>query len=247
MKWKTPFRRLLKYFEDANGLLVLCMNGISTITKTVPLVKALMDQSPNIDSDEKEKSVNKARIRAELAQSEIDKGFPLLHANTLVGTWGALESTIIDFLIIWLINEPTALKREEFSKIKIILAEYETLEAEERMRFLINELERSLRSKFKDGISRFEAILSIFDLSGEVDENIRKTLYEMFHIRNVIVHRASIADRKFIKACPWLGYSIGDSVRVSHDDWSQRYLPAVVEYSAQIIERVNLYLKTKYV
>lgn len=76
-KWKTPFRRLLKYLEEADGLLVLCMQGIGAISKMVPLAKALMDQSPDIDLDQKEKSINEARKRAELSQSEIDKGFPL--------------------------------------------------------------------------------------------------------------------------------------------------------------------------
>lgn len=131
-------------------------------------------------------------------------------------------------------------------RIKITLAEFEILENDERMRLLINELERSLRSQFKDGVSRFEAILSVFGFSGAVDDDTRKNIYEMFHIRNIIVHRASIADRKFVRACPWLGYSIGDSVKVSHEDWG-RYLAAVADYSACLIERVNSYLEAKKV
>jgi hypothetical protein len=250
MKWATlPFRRLLRHLEEANWLVVLCIQGLGAISKMVPLAEAIMNcekDDPNFDLDLNEKSLKETQKRAELAQSEINNGFPMLHANAVVGAWGALESAMIDFLVLWLINQPDALKCEEFSKIKIILADFETLEKEERMRFLISELERSVRSKFKEGVSRFESLLSVIGLSGPVDEKVRKTLYEMFHIRNIIVHCASIADRRFVQACPWLGYSIGDSVTVSHKNWLN-YLKAIDEYAACKLSRISSYLKANKV
>jgi hypothetical protein len=35
-------------------------------------------------------------------------------------------------------------------------------------------------------------------------------------MRNVIVHRASLADRRLVEACPWLNLQINDPVTVPH-------------------------------
>lgn len=187
MKWAKPaFERFTKYLMEADRLLHLCMEGITGISRVVPLAEALADldrfDKPGIDPDLLEESVEEQRMRARLAQAEIDKGFPLLHAHTVVGVWGALEATVIDFLVTWITNEPDALQEEAFAKIKIPLAEFECLDKDDRMRVLVNELERSLRSQFKAGVSRFEALLSVIGLSGPINEEVRKTLYEMFHV-----------------------------------------------------------------
>ncbi len=136
----------------------------------------------------------------------------------IVGLWGALEATIIDFMVAWLTNEPNAIQNDAFSKVKIPLSEFETLEKEERIRLLIDEVERSQRSQNKAGLSRFKSLLATINLSGEIADETQKTLYELFNIRNVVVHRASIVDRRLLAACPWLPYTNGEVIKVSESD-----------------------------
>ena len=89
------------------------------------------------------------------------------------------------------------------------------------------------------GVDGFERVLGCIGLSGEVDQEIKKVLWEMNHVRNVIVHRNSLADRRLIEACPWLDLKIGDKVRVSHKDLG-RYQEALGEYLIAIIRRLGV-------
>jgi len=61
---------------------------------------------------------------------------------------------IEDFLIAWMLNNPSALRIEALQKTKIALAEYEVLDREDRMRVLFRELERSVIGK--QGVDCFE-------------------------------------------------------------------------------------------
>jgi hypothetical protein len=233
------------YISQADMLLTVVQKACNSLSAVLFLCEASISISNAISKEDRlsqgdrlsqEEFLLMLREWTEFAERERDRGFPLLYAHTTVAAWGALEAAITDFLVFWITEKPEVLKTEVFTGTKIPLAEFETLERDERMRLLVNELERSLRSQFKAGASRFEALLSAIELSGPMEEETRKDLYEMFHVRNVIVHRASIADRKFVEACPWLGYSIGDQLVVSSEDW-ERYRTATAGYLAKVGER----------
>ena len=61
----------------------------------------------------------------------------------------------------------------------------------------------------------------------------------MHHIRNVIVHRASLADRRLVQNCPWLGLKLGDKVLVTHQSLGA-YGEALAKYVLTILERACL-------
>jgi len=83
------------------------------------------------------------------------------------------------------------------------------------MRFLLAELGRNLGRQ--NGVNAFEGLLKHFDLSGEVDDQDRKLIWQTHHLRNILVHRASRADRRFVEACPWLKLNVNDYVSISHE------------------------------
>jgi hypothetical protein len=125
-------------------------------------------------------------------------GFTRLNAQTLVAYWSGLEALVEDIFVAWLQEHPEQLNSDQFSKVKVKLAEFMSLNQEEQLRLLLQNLEINLSGK--QGVSRFEALLDTIGLSGSVDEEIRVHLYELNHIRHVIVHRASVPDRKFLQA-----------------------------------------------
>jgi len=181
-------------------------------------------------------NLEEAKKEAELAEKECKEGFPLLHGHALVAMWGALETAIEDMLVGILLNEPTVLKKDAFAKVKVTLSDFETKDKEERMRFLLQELGRSLGRK--NGVDAFESLLEHFDLSGPVDEKDRKLMWETNHIRNVIVHRASCADRRLVEACPWLGLKISDPVTVSHEQLGA-FAIALCQYATTVTLRLG--------
>jgi hypothetical protein len=190
------------------------------------------------DEEAHNASLERAKKDADFAAQECDSGFPLLHEFTLVGTWGAFEAAIEDLIVAILSNEPELLRTDPFAKIRIPLADFETLEKEDRMRILLRELQRTLRSEQKQGVTGFEAVLGSVGLSGEIADEVKEAIWEMHHARNVIVHRRSCADRTFVSACPKVGTKIGDRIPVNQDVL-ERYVTSLTRYATEITYRIG--------
>jgi hypothetical protein len=232
----VPLQRFLESWERDIQLLHLSTQGIRVLTSMPQLVEALM-----LDAELEKQLTLKPKLaaateNAQLAENEQKAGFPLLHAHVLVGIWGSLEAAIEDMLVGILLNEPDILRKDTFAKIKVSLADFESRDKEERMRFLISEIDRTLARK--NGIDAFEGLLQHFDLSGEVDDEVRKLIWQMHHIRNVIVHRASRADRRLVEACPWLSLKVNDIVVVS-DSMLRELAMATAKYGLTVIHRLG--------
>ncbi len=216
----VPLKAFLAYLQASLQSLDLSIRGISALTDMPSLADALATPMREAlketwSEDKHQARMAAANVAAAFAEIESKAGFPFMHEFALVGLWGAIEATVEDLIVALLLNEPSLLQREQFAKIKISLAEYELLDKEERMRFLVIELQRTLRTGQRQGVASFESLLECVGLSGQVSDAARKSFWEMNHLRNVIVHRRSLADRTFVNACPWLNAKIGERVRVN--------------------------------
>lgn len=239
--WATEaFTQFLDYSEDLNRILHLSTRGISMIRAVPKVVEVLAKVKQDDDPSTVEERLEKAKEEAELAQREVDTDFPLLHAQAVVSLWGGLESLIRVFLSRWITNEPKALGANQIKKLRMQFGEYESLDREERAYYVIDLLERELQSPLKQGVMRFETILDVFGLSGQIDEDVKKNLFEMYHVRNIIVHRRGLADRKLLNACPWLSLHVGDLVTIDRKCF-RRYSNSVVSYIIELIVRVAVY------
>jgi hypothetical protein len=162
----VPLQRFLDSWKSDFRLLHLSMRGIRVLTGMPGIFEALIPGSDPEEEARLTSNLGEAKKEAELAENECKTGFPLLHAHALVGMWAALEAAIEDMLVGILLNEPEVLKKEAFTKVRVPLAEFETKDKEERMRFLIAELDRNLSRR--NGVDTFESLLNYFDLSGVV-------------------------------------------------------------------------------
>lgn len=219
-------------------VLELSIRGIRHASRAVEIAEALTNwevvrgrEPPGVERD-----LGAVREQAEFAQGEIESGFPVLHGQAAVALWGLLEAMIEDLVVCILSAESGLLANEQLRRIRIPLAEYESLDLEERMEFLVREYARQSIADLKAGVSRFETLLELVGMSGRVDEAVRRDLFELSRVRNVLVHRSGIADRKLCESCPWLGLKPGDQVRVTHSVYL-RYSWAVGEYFIDILER----------
>lgn len=242
-----PFAVFIDHSQEASIILGLSIDGISKLTMMPAQVKWLERNDPDLGarSDAGESArLRAARKWAEFADIQARRGFPLLYAQAVVSLWGELEALVEDFIGVWFLNMPGALKIEQVARVKVPLAEFESLDQDERVRLLVHELEDSLRASLKAGTSRFEVLFDTIGLSGQVPSGIKRDLFEMNQVRNVIVHKASVADRRLAESCPWMGVKPGASLRVGKNDMA-RYDHAVHEYVLSLINRVRVSLGKK--
>jgi hypothetical protein len=237
-----PFDRFIQFIQESDRVLNLSIKGIYQISQQMPLLQALDNlervRAENADRPFEPKNFEAAKLEAEFARQEIEKEFPLLHSHALVTTWSALEALFEDVVVVHLINRPEILKEEAFQKTRIPLATYEQLNQEDKSRLLVYEVQRTLSSEQRLGLDCFEALLKLVSLSGKVESEMRRDIYEIQQLRHTIVHRASLADRKLLEACPWLKLTSGERIMISREHY-RRLIETVFNYVTLVIKRAT--------
>jgi hypothetical protein len=238
--WATePLEAFVEDQKRLEQVMHLAMRGISVICAMPQALAALAKAQPErYDGDEAERRKRETDNLARLAQQEVESGHPLLHAQSAVWLWGALELLIRDLLVRWLQNQPDALQRDPLRRLRVRLGEYESLAREDRPSYLLDLLEQEVAAGLKPGVGRFETLLDIFGLAGAVPDFVRRHLFELSQVRNVLVHRRGIADRRLVEQCPWLQLQIGDCVVVRNEQMG-RYITAAFAYAMTILQRLR--------
>lgn len=243
-QWEQEcFKRAFDFLHKTHEVLHLCMQGLDFVSKHPGIHEALLatmdGESEERIRDEK-RTLEACRKMAKSSQDEIDSGFATLHSQSIVALWGTLDALVEDLLTAWIRNEPKALQAREFQKIKVSVFEYEFFDEDQRAAFLVRELTRSLNADLKRGIGRFETLLAVVGLTGKIDKPFRRDLFELSQVRNILVHRAGIADEIFCSNCPWVGVKLGDAISMDHDVYI-RYYKAVHVYMFDLMNRVELH------
>lgn len=169
------------------------------------------------------------------ALKEAADGFPLMHSTGTLLLWAALESSTRDMLIRWLVKHPKALQAKDVANVRIKIGEYEQLDTENRMRFVVGLVEKETGSALQPGVGRFTGLLRVFSINPQCDDELKRDLLEMASLRHCIAHRAGVADRKLLTACPWLTLKENDRIAIKREDFL-RYSKAVSNYAANTIE-----------
>jgi hypothetical protein len=245
LAWAEPaFFQFMRHFQETNQVLEVCRAGILHVTDFPQLVRILADLDGLTKTKrEQMESISAARLpAAQFARRQVSRGFPILHAHAIVSLWGALEVLVHDLAIAWLVSNPDTLMREPFLRIRIALGEFERLGKRQRMEFAIKEVSRSLNADLKIGVGRFETILETVGFAGPIAHDLRRTLMEASQVRNVLVHRGGLVDRRLKESCPWLKIRLGARVRTDRATYA-RYSRVMFEYAWTLLNRCRVRAK----
>lgn len=237
-----PLFAFMERSEELRRILVLSVRG-SSMVKDLPTFIEIIGVKKSDTDSQKQLGMDELRAQANFAANELSRGHPVLHAHTFVALWAAFETCIEDLSVSILTNQPECLKKEAFAKIKVPLADFESMDKEERMRFLVSELQNS-SAGHRHGVDRFERILEPLGLAGGVDDEIKKHLRAFHYLRNVIIHRQGVADRRAVEGCPWLNLKVGQRVEIT-DQTYEIYDHAIHDYVLTIANRIVAVFETK--
>jgi hypothetical protein len=233
-----PLRLFVASFRSSLKLLELSKYALDVVIRLPNLTAKVLSISEEMGrpSDQLVGELQGSERAIEFIAEERKSGFPFLHAHTFVATWGSLEAAIEDALVGILLNEPDMFAKDIFARVKIPVSKFDALNREERIRFVLSEVARN-HINIGHGVDAFEPMLDLLELSGTVGAATRKTMWEMNHVRNVIVHRDSRADSRLVQNCPWLGLKVGDKVCIDEKTFRE-YTQALLTYVETVIDRL---------
>ncbi|MEU4143530.1 hypothetical protein [Streptomyces parvulus] len=245
-KWLQPLKRLIEHLNDTLNVVSLAHWGAHFSIEHVELMElALSDELASDDVKPTSEQRADAEKRARFAISELERGFPLLHGQALMGMWGALEAFIEDFCVACMMSFPDSLRSAAVKKVKITLSDFMELSESDRLKYVVTEIQRDKKVGLRSGVTVFEDLLNSIEingepagcLAGEVDRRIKDRLYEAQQIRNTLAHRGGIADRRLCDACPNLQMVPGQRILLDLD-YIRTVDSAIRVYVLTVVNRV---------
>lgn len=238
-EWITDhFKESLNSHDLLMQITDISARGISVLRGMPKIVKVLADVEGKSDHPDSVKKLERAQKEAELASTEVEKDFPVLHGLAVVALWSWMEHFVKGFVALWLMHRRDALDVPAVQKLRVRLGEYLQLQKAEQAQFLVELLEQELASSLKRGATRFESLLQPFGLSFQLPDGCGQSLFELQQIRNAIAHRNGRADRRLRSDCPWLKLKINQPVLVSRK-MLNAYSAAAGEFLLSFLYRVG--------
>ena len=234
--------RCVDFVEHESTLLQVAIDGLVKVEK-MPLLLEHLNKYRDVKDggkgqSDRKKKLEEAKKRADFVVKERKNGFPALHAHGVVSICAALDAMTINLCMERMRSRPHILMEKNFKNIKLPVACIHGMDDETRYELILEEVRNSTRSALRRGVDAYESLLEQFGLSGVVERGMRDDIHEMLQVRNVLLHRGGIADRRFVDACPQFGVVIGDPVRVSADTY-YRYGAGALHYVIALVERVK--------
>ena len=228
--------------DDLNRFVEICFArvGFSRQAKRIVTLKHTL-------KNEQEQAETEAHYQEHLKQAaELEQflevhcksGFPYLYCLVSLRLWSILETLIKDLAQEMLIAFPELQSNDTLKALKGPLLPFLASSPSEQAAVILKLLEKDLSSsQYQIGIARFELLLERFGMSGGVDPLVKRTLLELWAVRNVVAHKNGVADPRFIEVCPWFVATVGMQLSVSPLDFS-RYRVASIWYIAEISRRL---------
>lgn len=246
-KASATIRDALDYFQGLLKTHTLSTTALEILSYRQPIeeeIRALMQSQIDWTAPGSVHRVHPDELATILdgAGREVAAGFQTQKSQAIVALWSGLEVLLEDLFVAWVSDFPSHLDNEILQKVKITLSEFIRLDEESRIRSLYHAYLSSLPGARGLGVNRFEAALQPFGLSGSVDPEVGKAIYELQLLRNLIAHQAGRADAKFCATGFGSAYTLGEKVYL-HDVQFRAYAAAVINYCHTLLTRVEGALK----
>lgn len=228
----------LQRLED---VVALSRGGVRLSLHMPEVVRVIKMAEPHFgtvsDSQEEHKQrVENAAKRAELGKREQESDYAVLNSMAVVAICAHLEFFVKNVAEGFLRHHRGIWKVPALQRLSIRLGDYFGTSSARRHTLIVELLERDLMTESRYGVDRFERMLDVFGFAGPTSRSVKKVLYELFSVRNLIAHNAGRVDRKFKIECPWIKSKVGQPHHVSSASLAI-YLRGVSTYITIIICR----------
>jgi len=236
--------RAKKQLDQLEMFVDICANALDKSTQVVQMIEVTQRLAKQANLSEKIMTEEElVRIKEQagkveaFARQQKEDGFTYLFSLAIVRLWSILEA-LVDDLVVDFISRPEECKDKNLIyDLKGPLLEFATASPEQQADFLAERLKDAVNAGLKPGIGRFESMLEPIGLGGGIDQDVRRVLFELSQVRNAIVHKGGITDKRFVAACPWLNFKVSKPLKINSQNFFL-YCVAVYWYALELRLRI---------
>ena len=177
-------------------------------------------------SNELARDLKDAEELEEFAKRQVDLKHPYLYNLALIRTWSILE-TFVDEVAMSRLRGSTLDAFPQLHALKMSISEFINVDGAERLEIILTRFKETQASTLKKGNGRFKIVLDAVAVNGAVDEWVSKMFLEMSEIRNSLVHRGGVVDKRLLESCPWLREVRGGEVGVKEGQFNKYWYTAI--------------------
>jgi hypothetical protein len=233
----TPARNLVLFLSDETaiaGVTECALRAMSEIPILLSFIQNMLQES-NVEIEGNiRRLINQSQSYAEFAETEVSDGMQRTSSHHAVAVWAAIETTIEHTLVNHVCQVPNA--------IDLILSHAPSLKPRnlrtarsDGAKLVIRAWESQLPQQ--ETMERLLEMLRVFGLNITLEGSNSRILSEMAGLRDVILHNAGIADRKFLDRCPWRLDRVGGRVTVNRGTMSL-YVDAAIDFAKKLLNAV---------
>ena len=235
-----PITQCMKFISDETSIANSTIMSIMA-TEFSPIIlqtafKQVKKSKNKKVSDGIKALIANAPAQAKWAKEQRENDFPVIFSHNLIANWGAFEVCMEDVVVAILINDNEAIKKIYAAGIKYKITSNGSL-SEDDARNIYRKMEYKFRKDF-DVIGAFEKKLSLFNLNGDIDSDLGATLCKINSIRNCLLHRSGIIDKKAVDQAPSLKPFLDKKVHISRTDFD-KYFRTMVDYLSVLFKRIG--------
>lgn len=244
---KAPFHKAIKRAWDELGhldiFIKICSRALHLSSKATKMIDLLQEGAELLNlegmTEEEALAAKKEAIQIEsFALKQAENGFPYLFNLGVVRLWSIIEAVVDEIVIDFMLRPNECKDKDLIYRLKGPLLEFSNGSMEQKAVFLAETLKDTVKARLKLGIGRFEPILEPIGLGGPVDPNLKEILFELSQIRNAIVHKSGIADKRIVEGCPWLNLKPGMMIKIKGQNFYS-YLMAAYCYVGELRLRLH--------
>jgi hypothetical protein len=236
--------RAKKQLDELEMFVDICANALdksTQVVQTIDVTQRLAKQanlSEHIMTEEELVRIREKAGEVEVfARQQKEDGFTYLFGLAIIRLCSILEALVYD-LVVDFISRPEECKDKDLIYgLKGPLLEFATASPEQQADFLAERLKDAVNAGLKPGIGRFESMLEPIGLGGGIDPDVRRVLFELSQVRNAIVHKGGITDKRFAKSCQWLNIKVGKPLKINSQNFFM-YRVAVYCYAVELRLRI---------
>jgi len=206
----------------------MCMTGITltrdaeqTVEIHVRIADVLKKPPPWGTPERYPEALAHARSTAESASREHKGGYSYVYGLGTIKLW-ALAEAAIDDIVANRLSTPEKCPEQDFLRgLKLPYAVLSEHDPEAKGRILLSCIKEKYRTRQRPdatpdrGIGRFESLLGVVGLSGNIPNHIGRAFAEVCAVRNILVHRRGRVDHEFLVTYPFTPLALGDEFPIN--------------------------------
>lgn len=241
-----PIADFLKFFLHIHKLNDILINNISGYSKRVDTIVRtdllLKKYEPDKYTSTEEEIRDKYKESMDAVNKEISEEFYSVKNSELIMLYSRFESAITE--VVYLIFQTSSYsKLPDIENSKLNLLEILKMKKSEQRIFIADLYIQQKTTGIKYGFNRFEAILEPLLGKSNIKKETQDLIFRFAQIRNILVHKNGVVDKQFKMLFSNSKQSVGKKIVIT-DQIMNSCIQSIIEYSSEIIDRLNVLKKS---